>query len=114
LTTPEYVAQWRKDNPDKVRASHDKYKKRYHRRKHWIDKIKKSQGCAHCGYNEHACALDFDHIDPSEKKFLIPRVLSRKPLKKLFPEIRKCRILCANCHRIHSNKQWHAGVTTPK
>ena len=97
--------------PIKKEANRVKYQKQYYRRKRWTDKIKTGNGCAHCGYNKSPVALDFDHIDPSTKEFLIPRFLARTNLKRLFKEIRKCQILCANCHRIHSNMQWHTGVT---
>lgn len=101
-------------DPAKRAANNARYRKQYYRRKFWIDKIKTKCGCAECGYNAHPAALDFDHIDPNDKEFLIPRVLSRGNLRRIFKEIRKCRILCANCHRIHSNKQWHTGLTPPQ
>jgi hypothetical protein len=40
------------------------YKKRL-TRKLWH--YKKLKGCAECGYNKHGLALDFAHIDPSQK-----------------------------------------------
>lgn len=98
-------------DPLKLAANQKKYREQYHRRKRHIDKIKLKAGCQDCGYNSHPAALDFDYIDPQEKEFLIPRFLGRTNLKRLFKEIRKCRILCANCHRIHSRIQWESGVT---
>lgn len=98
-------------DPEKEEAYKDRYRRQYHRRKRWIDKIKVGFGCDDCGYNLHPAALDFDHIDPSTKEFLIPRFLARSNLKRLFKEIRKCRILCANCHRTHSRTQWDLGIT---
>lgn len=98
-------------DPIKRAASNLKYKRQYHRRKYWIDKIKQSAGCSDCGYNHHPAALDFDHIDPSTKEELIPRILGRARLTRIFAEIRKCKILCANCHRIHSRMQWDKGIT---
>lgn len=99
------------DLPTPVSMARD-YNAQYRRRKSWIDKIKTHRGCAECGFKKYACALDFDHIDPATKEFLIPRHLGRGNLKKLFREIRKCRIVCANCHRFHSNNQWKAGITS--
>lgn len=81
------------------------YNIQYRKRKRWIDVIKQGYGCQHCGYREYSCALDFDHINRADKEFLIPRFLGRTTLKRLFKEIRKCQILCANCHRVHSQKQ---------
>lgn len=51
-----------------------------------------------------------DNLDPSTKLFLIPRNINRN-LKALCAEMRKCRILCANCHRVHSRTQWNDGTT---
>jgi hypothetical protein len=72
-----------------------------------IDNIKMARGCANCGFNTHAAALDFNHVH-GVKKFNVsqdPKVA----LSKLLVEIDKCEILCANCHRIHTyeNKHWH-------
>ena len=72
-----------------------------------INRIKMERGCARCGYNTHAAALDFNHVKGA-KNFSIsqdPKVA----LKKLLDEIAKCEILCANCHRVHTyeNRHWH-------
>ena len=45
-------------------SSLDNYKKRL-TRKLWHYKTLK--GCSVCGYNKHGLALDFAHIDPSQK-----------------------------------------------
>jgi hypothetical protein len=87
---------------------------RYKRRRHWLDKYKTTQRCCECGYNAHPAALDFDHIDPSTKEFTIPQYVERANLKRLMGEVRKCRVICANCHRIHSREQWKAGITNTK
>lgn len=76
-------------------------------RRDLINKIKTERGCAVCGYNTHAAALDFNHIC-GNKLFSIsqdPKVA----MHKLLAEIDKCEILCANCHRVHTyeNKHWH-------
>jgi 5-methylcytosine-specific restriction endonuclease McrA len=52
--------------------------------------------CQHCGYDKYRGALEFHHIDPSEKEALGLRKWNRK---KLYKELDKCVLLCANCHR---------------
>lgn len=81
------------------------------RRQYWLNKYKTSKGCELCGYNTHGVALDFDHLDRSKKLFNPSSRSMTYKLRKLFEEIRKCRILCANCHRIHSfeNKHFNGG-----
>lgn len=65
----------------------------------------KEKGCVECGYNEHFCALDFDHIDPSQKEFTIGTSYTSVSLERLYKEIDKCQVLCANCHRIKTYNQ---------
>jgi 5-methylcytosine-specific restriction endonuclease McrA len=56
-------------------------------------------GCARCGYNENAVALEFDHIDPTTKVAAVSTLALRNK-RTLAEEIQKCQLLCANCHRI--------------
>lgn len=63
-------------------------------------------GCAHCGYNKNISALEFNHIDPTQKALrLDARTLSNTNEKDLLDEVMKCEILCANCHREHHYKE---------
>ena len=83
--------------------------KKRKRRAYWLRKYKEAKGCEVCGYNLNGLALDFDHIDRSEKKFLASSRMLNLSLKSIMSEIRKCRILCANCHRIktYDNKEFN-------
>jgi len=70
----------------------------------WLDIYKVTKGCEYCGYKDHPKALQFDHLDRSSKHKNIAHMKDGN-LKKLIEEVRKCRILCANCHFIHSHNQ---------
>lgn len=65
--------------------------------------------CIDCGFNAHLAALDFDHLNPEEKKFTIGPKLSqyifekKGTMEELFEEVEKCVIRCANCHRIKTH-----------
>ena len=50
--------------------------------------------CATCGMGD---GLEFDHIDPSTKRFAIMARWNRG-IDYLIPELRKCQLLCASCH----------------
>jgi hypothetical protein len=52
--------------------------------------------CRGCGYDRCPAALDFHHTSPHEKDFSISQQMS---WEKLRPELDKCLLLCANCHR---------------
>lgn len=78
------------------------YKEQVSKRRLLIDKIKLDSGCSLCGYNAHAVALDFDHLNPKEKEFTIGTKYCHKPWIEILKEIQKCRVLCANCHRVET------------
>lgn len=59
--------------------------------------------CQVCGYNKCASALEFHHLDPSQKDFTISG--GTKSFENLKPEVDKCILVCANCHR-----EIHAGL----
>lgn len=53
--------------------------------------------CQHCGYDKCTRALEFHHLDPSQKDFGISKTLT-KSVAKLKEEVSKCILLCSNCH----------------
>lgn len=58
--------------------------------------------CSKCGYDKCAAALDFHHLDPTQKDFDISHS-NKRSLESLKPELDKCILICANCHReLHS------------
>lgn len=65
------------------------------------------KGCEKCGERDPR-KLEYDHKDPSNKHRGISRIITDGyswASAVLRAEIRKCRILCANCHRVHIIKQ---------
>lgn len=71
----------------------------------FIAKLKEKSGgkCQRCGYNKSLVALDFHHIDSSKKDFTISDDNFR--LIDAVKEIKKCILICSNCHR-----EYHAGL----
>lgn len=61
--------------------------------------------CQICGYNKSINALEFHHLDPDQKDFTISKMRSNpKSWLKITKELKKCILVCANCHReIHEN-----------
>ena len=62
--------------------------------------------CFVCGYDRCDSALDLHHVDPDKKEYGLGKVIA-KPIRweKLVNEIKKCVLVCANCHR-----EIHAGL----
>ena len=72
-------------------------------RRRFKQKIVNSFGnkCGICGYDKCNDAFHCHHLDPSKKEFSLSSVMGN-PQKWAYviPELKKCVLLCANCHRI--------------
>jgi hypothetical protein len=53
--------------------------------------------CSVCDKPAHFSAFHFHHTDPSTKEFTWNR-LRRKSTKEVIKEIKKCTLICSNCH----------------
>lgn len=87
-------------------------------RKHWIDLYKISNGCSICGYNKHPASICFDHLPGYEKAEITKNGCSKRNcaggmfmlyskkynIEELIDEIKKCRLLCHNCHMENTHK----------
>jgi transposase-like protein len=62
--------------------------------------------CRRCGFAEHPAALQFHHVDPTTKAFNLSAQGVTRSIAKARAEMRKCVLLCANCHALVE-----AGVT---
>ena len=73
-------------------------------KKKMIDAMGKKCQC--CGYDKCHSALEFHHIDSTQKDFSFGSLrASPKGVATLIEELKKCILLCANCHR-----EVHAGL----
>lgn len=74
---------------------------RYDTRKNLIKEIlqelNKPYCCEICGYNRNSAALCFHHLNSSEKDFGLAQI-SKTTKSNVINEIRKCQLLCHNCH----------------
>ncbi len=60
--------------------------------------------CNLCGYNKVISALQFHHIQPEQKQYGLAQNGTCHSLDKDLSELKKCILVCANCHReIHQN-----------
>lgn len=104
----EYSREWRRNNPEKVKASN--WKRREALRQ-FINGLKSASGCVDCGYNAHPAALEYDHVRGQK----IRNVGNMYSMKAVLIEIEKCEVRCANCHAIrHYYAQPHRQKDTKK
>lgn len=89
-------ADWYQKNKDAIKS------KRWHQKQEsrkWVNLYKSNNSiCSDCDISYPPHILDFDHL--GNKSFGISRALQQgTSLEKIKQEIKKCEIVCANCHR---------------
>lgn len=91
----------RRYNKEYYRLNKEKEKERVRSRRrelmNWYKDYKKSLKCELCGENHPFC-LEFHHNYPN-KKYQEISYLYKCSRTKFLSELKKCTVLCANCHR---------------
>lgn len=83
----------------------DTKKKLRRKNQDWLLNFKKEGKCKICGNDDYR-VLEFHHLDGKTKDFSISHMRNNSfSLEKMRQEIKKCAILCANCHRISHWKE---------
>lgn len=104
----EYYEKTKKESHEYYLKNKEIYKKRNQslrkRNREFVNAYKKENGCSNCGYNNHACALDFHHVKIKNENInkLVRNCNSIEGIKE---EIKKCIVLCSNCHRVEHYKK---------
>lgn len=97
----ERVKAARKANPE-VHRERD----RIRRERSLLIRAKRHIGrCLRCGYDSSIVALQWHHVDPSQKEMLPSQVL-RYTDERAFAELSKCVLVCANCHWEVESELW--------
>jgi 5-methylcytosine-specific restriction endonuclease McrA len=68
--------------------------------------------CNDCGESDIR-VLELDHIDPTQKKFSISQAVKLGyDWNSVVEELKKCQILCANCHKKRTAAQfgWYKNI----
>lgn len=98
----QYNKEHYQNNKDSYLEKSKKYEKN---NRLYMYNYLKNHPCEECGETRIA-ALQFDHIDRKDKSFTVGHYGRRTGLIKLKKEIEKCRVLCANCHAVHTANQF--------
>lgn len=100
----EYQKEWYKANSEKAKRRAKIHNKvNIKRNKDFIIDYLKKNPCAHCGESD-IVVLEFDHL--SNKEYGIA-TLANSSLEKIKTEISKCQVLCANCHKRKTAKDFN-------
>jgi len=74
---------------------------RYRRLQEWVNLSFKTGPCEACGGVFLPCQMDLDHINPSAKVDSVSELVrKRASYTRITNEANKCRLVCANCHRV--------------
>ena len=113
----EATARWR-ENPEsraKEKAgkyyaeNRDRYQAQYIKNRDYLWSLKSDLGCSTCGEKDPRC-LEFHHRDPETKRFNLTSHGCRT--KSLDDEVKKCIVLCANCHaKLHYDRNKEGELT---
>ncbi len=95
----EYQAKWYKlHRKEQIQRASDYHQNNLKK----LREIKESTPCKDCGRKFIFCVMDFDHVS-GEKHDNISTLMARKvSWKTVEEEIKKCEIVCSNCHRIRT------------
>ena len=95
---------WR-DKKRGIRRANCKYcqteymKNAYMKKKKLVSEIKSNMQCQKCGECREY-VLDFHHVEPNKKENTVARMTSNAyRIDKILEEVKKCIVLCSNCHR---------------
>lgn len=95
-------------------ANKDLYKRKARLRIDGIRKevatLKESNPCTDCGVYYPAIVMEFDHTN-SDKIDSVARLINSGNRTKIYEEIAKCELVCANCHRLRTLSRLLAGST---
>jgi len=97
---------YRQLNSEKIRlCNNTAAKRRYLKNAELLCKYLNDHPCIICGESD-LIVLDFDHRDRSTKKHAISDLIHVWAWENILTEIEKCDILCANCHRRKTAKEF--------
>ena len=96
----EYASKWYKKNYQKNKKElNKKALNYYYKKRQWYQNLKKK--CQKCN-ETHPAVLVFHHKTGIKEKAVSSMIFKSK--KKILEEIKKCEILCFNCHsKLHYN-----------
>ncbi len=89
---------WYYKNKDKVRAT----RKNIRERKSEFVRALKAIPCSDCKNAYPYFVMEFDHYSGTKQKNISDMINYRSSWVELKNEVRKCEVVCVNCHRIRT------------
>jgi len=86
----------------KKALEHNKSQRAWNRS--FVSRVKGILGCFDCG-ESNPIILEFDHVRGAKSGNIADMVNNAYGIDAIKKEIRKCRVRCANCHRIKTHER---------
>jgi len=94
----EYQRQWHQRTWQKRKEKHYcQQTERRHKLAKWFLEYKKTLFCCKCGETHPAC-IEFHHTEDNKKNNVSDMVTTGYSKEMIMDEIKKCIIICKNCH----------------
>ena len=101
-----YDAAYSKRTLDRRRARHPERKRALYA---WYHALKEGTPCADCGVSFPPAAMQFDHRPGENKRGNVGDLAHRMSKRLVLDEIKKCDLVCANCHAIRTVNRRETG-----
>jgi hypothetical protein len=95
----EAVRRWYQKNKAKQIAS---VRERSKRIRESVYEYKRSKPCMDCNVQYPHYVMEFDHVR-GEKIANVADMINRNTTLRVWEEIEKCDLVCANCHRLRTH-----------
>lgn len=78
----------------------------------YVDTLK-SFPCYDCGNCYEPEAMDFDHVDTLKRATISQLMYTGRNFRRVVAEVKRCELVCSNCHRVRTTRRRRAGVALP-
>lgn len=85
------------ENKEYYKGKNDRYRASMYE---WYYELKSKYSCSECG-ESRSPTLDFHHKVPGTKLKEVSTLVNNGSKRLVLAEIKKCIVLCSNCHRMH-------------
>ena len=71
----------------------------------WMASLKEGMPCADCGQTFPTYVMHWDHLPEYQKVASISEMVENRPRTLVLEELKKCELVCANCHVLRTIKR---------
>jgi hypothetical protein len=108
IANKAYKHQWYLENAEVIKKRVKAQKKQRSIKSEQALRELKNRPCLDCGGSFPSECMDFDHIPGrGAKHFNISSAIYTRKWSTILEEVRKCELICSNCHRIRTKKRKH-------